>query len=260
MKYLALFLLSSKLIFASIDSDFDGVIDENDNCPDTLFSDLVDASGCRVLPIHKFDFVIGVAFSQLDKNRFDVDDTVYKSYQIDYSYKNFTAFLSTSTYKNDENDGFNDTTLGLYYQFFTVDDFILTSGVETIFPTYKSGLKNEAIDYAISLELQYVCEQFSIFNRARYTLIKDSDVDEITYQNTKEYTIGVGYYFETLLYSGLSYNYSNTIYKDIESIENISLNIYYELDEHFFITSDYSYGLSYSASDNFISLSVGYNF
>jgi len=263
MKYLALFLLFSKLIFASIDSDFDGVLDVNDNCPDTLFSDLVDSTGCSIkslLPTHKFDVVIGMAFSQLDQNTFDADNTVYKSYQIDYNYKNFTAFVSTSTYKNDEDDGFNDTILGIYYRFFIEDDFILTSGVEAIFPTYKSGLENEATDYGVSLELQYIYEQFSLFNIVRYTIIRDSNVDDIIYQNTKDYTIGAGYHFKTLPYVGLSYNYSNSIYKEIKTIENISLNLYYELDEHFFIASYYAYGLSYSASENFVSLSVGYNF
>jgi len=263
MKYISVFFLFLRLVFASIDSDFDGVIDENDNCPDTLFTDLVDETGCSIkslLPIHKFDVVIGVAFSQLDNNTFDVSNTVYKSYQIDYNYKNFTAFVSTSTYKNDEDDGFNDTTLGLYHRFIATDDFFITSGVEAILPTYKSGLNNEATDFGLSLELQYIYDKFSLFNRVRYTLIKDSDIEDILYQDTKDYTVGVGYYFSSLLYAGLSYNISDSIYKDIESIENISLYLYHELNNEFFITGDYAYGLSYSASENFVSLSVGYNF
>jgi len=263
MKYLSIFFLSLKLAFASIDSDFDGVIDENDNCPNTLFSDLVDATGCSIkslLSTDKFNVVIGVAFSQLDNNTFDVSNTVYKSYQIDYNYKNFTAFVSTSTYKNDEDDGLNDTTLGLYHRFIVTDNFLITSGIEAIFPTYKSGLNNEAIDYGFSLELQYIYDQFSLFNRVRYTLIKDSDIEDIIYQNTKDYTVGLGYYFPSLFYAGLSYNISNSIYKDIESIENISLYLYHELNDEFFITGDYAYGLSDSASENFVSLSIGYNF
>ena len=263
MKYISVFFLFLRVVFASIDSDFDGVIDKNDNCPNTLFTDLVDETGCStksLLQKYNFDVVIGVAFSQLDNNTFDVSNTVYKSYQIDYNYKNFTAFVSTSTYRNDEDNGFNDTTLGLYHRFIATDNFFITSGIEAIFPTYKSGLNNEAIDYGFSLELQYIYDQLSLFNRVRYTLVKDSDIEDIIYQNSKDYTIGVGYYFTSLVYAGLSYNISNSIYKYIESIENTSLYLYYEFNNEFFITTDYAYGLSDSASENFVSLSVGYNF
>jgi len=263
MKYLALFLLLLTLASAFIDSDFDGVGDENDKCPNSQFTDLVNSTGCTIKSLvkaHKFDVVMGVSFSQLDKNTFNVSDTIYKTYQIGYRYKDFTALASTSTYKNDEDNGFNDTSLGLYYHFNGENNFSFISGIEVILPTYETNLDNEATDYSASVELVYLFEKFSLFNKIKYTFINDSNVDGITYQDTVDNSTGVGYYILPSLYSSVSYNYSNSIYQGVEALKNGSIYLYYELDKDFFVTGDYAYGLSDSESDNFISISLGYNF
>ena len=266
MRKIVLIFLFTKIAFAYIDTDLDGVADNDDLCPNTLFTDLVNKNGCPIKTLsntsseHNFNFMIGFAKSELDQNTFEKTNTTYKTYQINYDYKKYSVYLATSTYKSNDEQGFNDTSLGLNYNFFQKNNLSISAGLEVIFPTYKSDFKNESTDYGMNIDIFYNFNNIFLFNRAAYTFINDKDIAFILHQNTISTNTGLGYLFNNDLYTSLTYYQSKSIYKDVDNIKSSSLNLNYKINNHYFISSSYSYGLSDSTSDNFISFGFGYNF
>ncbi len=259
--FLGLFLLLHVSLSAYSDMDLDGVEDAYDKCPDTLFSDLVDEYGCTVrslISAHHFDIIAGLSYKQHDEYTFQESDALSLLLQADYYYKNFSAQLALSSYSFDEESGLNDTTLTLSYKFSLLQALSLRLATTLIFPTYETGLDNEAIDYAGAGELIYIFEENTLFCGFSHTFVNDSDVDEIRYQDSNALSFGYGHYFSSKFYTSMAYYYSESIYKDIVSIQNASAYMYYSFTEHIFSTLGYSYGLSDSANDHYVGLRVGY--
>jgi len=276
-KKLALILLLSlsSLLFSYSDADFDGVEDHNDKCPNTPFSELVDINGCTTTSLnspHNFDIIMGLSYSDSDYQTLNTTDTLASTIQVDYYYKTFSLQLSTSYFTTEGSDysdkGFNDSFIGASYQSIPLENLYIRLGVGTILSTYKTALKNNT-DYTASLNISYTLSNFSLFGGYAYTLINDED-SEITYednttqafnyQNTNALTLGAGYYAKKNLYLSLSYNHANSIYTNIEDIQTASLYTYYTLNEHWFSTLSYAYGISDSASKDYLSLRIGYFF
>ena len=263
-----LLFLTSVALHAFVDSDLDGVEDGADRCANTPLSDLVDTSGCTVKSLkneHHYDIVFGVGYSQLDAQTLEKTDTLTTSLQIDYYYQAVSVQFSTSRYQSDgdtySSSGMNDTTLAAYYRFQPTQELSVRPGGGVIFPTYESGYGNEAADLFGSLDLGYKLEDTTLFGGLIYTVVNDDDVSgSATYQNTVAAYFGAGYYPSPESYASVSYYRSDSIYTDIEPIKNISLYGYYSFDAHWFGTAGYALGLSDSASDNSLTLRLGYYF
>ena len=116
--------------------------------------------------------------------------------------------------------------------------------------------------------MSYQLKDVNIFASYLYTIINDGDfsyVDantthSVNYQNTTSLSLGLGYYINDSLYLSSSYNTSNSIYSNIEDIDTLSLYSYYSLNQEYFTTLSYAYGLSDSASKHYLSLRLGYLF
>jgi len=78
--------------------------------------------------------------------------------------------------------------------------------------------------------------------------------------HTNAYSIGVGFYPTQKLYISGSYNSSDSIYTNVKDIDTASFYGFYSIDENWFSTFNYAYGLSDTASDNYFSLRIGYYF
>jgi hypothetical protein len=248
----------------------DGVEDLHDQCAYTPFTDLVDEDGCSIerlvasKPSNSFTLLAALSYADTDYNTFAKTDTFTTSLSLDYTYKKLLFSVSTSYYKN-ENDtysasGFNDTYLTGEYR--VVDDVLyLGVGVGVILPTYEDSYGTNRTDYLANINFGYTIEDVNIFSMYGYTLVNDEDVAQKSYyQNTHYGALGVGYFFSSKFYASVSYSVSQSIYKDVEDIRSASVFGYYTLSELFFINANYTYGLSDSASDTFISLSLGYKF
>ena len=273
--FLAIFLISSTL-FAYVDSDMDGVEDRVDRCPNTPFSDLVDIEGCTkksLISPHRFDVIVGASYSDSDYQTLNTTDTLASTIQLDYYYKDFSLQASTSYFMTSgdsfSDSGFYDSFVGAAYQLQALENLSLRVGVGIILPTYSTSLNNNNTDYTASLNLSYNISKYNLFAGYSYTQINDEDVSflaadgnttYINYQNTAAYSLGVGYYMSSSLYVSSAYNSSNSIYEGIEDIETLSLYGYYALDKNWFTTCTYAYGVSDSASKNYISLRLGYLF
>ncbi|EDZ63775.1 hypothetical protein SMGD1_1583 [Sulfurimonas gotlandica GD1] len=268
-KILLVLLAISISLIAYSDYDMDGVDDKTDKCPNTPFSDLVNTSGCTVKSLespHHFDIIFGINYSQTSYETLENSDTISQSLQIDYYYKNFSLQASTSYYNSQSatynNSGTNDSFLGAYYKLNPADNLTLRLGAGAIIPTYKSDLNNNNTDLTASASLSYMMKNANIFGGYSYTVVNDDDIvaENVAYQNTSSYNFGLGFYPTSKIYISGAYNSSDSIYKNVETINTVSINAFYNIDAHWFTTLNYAYGLSDTASDNYASLRVGYYF
>jgi hypothetical protein len=261
MKEIILFLLLLPLLLlAYSDSDFDGISDEHDLCPNSTMMDIVDMKGCTVEKLvipkenqHHFDIIMGANYTKENKS-------LNESLQADYYYKDFALQLQTANYKE---GGVGDTILSLYYNFKPTQKLSFRLGGSAILPTYDSELDNNNMDYRASLSLSYKLDNLSFFGGATLTLVNDDDINsstyQIEYQNSHNYYIGFGSYFFSKLYSSLLYSSSSSNYREGETIDNLSLYNYYNIDGNWFTNFGYSKGLNSSSSDQ-IYINIGYYF
>ena len=270
MKQNLLFILSILMsinLYAYTDSDMDGVDDALDKCPNSLLTDLVDINGCTkksLISPHRYDFIIGLNYSDSDYRTLNATDTLASSLQVDYYYKQFSIQASTSFFKTDSGDysdnGLYDSFLGASYIINTTDKLSVSLSAGLILPTYDTELDNNNMDYTASVNLSYALENINIFGGYSLTLVNDDDIGDITYQNTNSFNAGLGYYFSNKLYMSASYSVGDSIYSGLEDIETATVYGYYTIDQDRFVTLSYSSGLSDTASDNYLSLRLGFLF
>ncbi len=264
---LAITTLLTINLHAYIDNDMDGVDDAFDKCPNTLFTDLVDINGCSkesLVSPHRYDVIVGVSYSDSDFNTLDATDTFASSLQVDYYYKQFSLQASTSYFKTDADDysdsGLYDSYLGGSYRLNSVNNLSISLSAGIILPTYDTELDNNNMDYTASVNLSYTHEDMNIFGGYALTLVNDDDIGDIRYQNTNALNAGLGYNLSNKLYMSASYSVSDSIYRGLEDVETATVYSYYTIDQERFLTASYSYGLSDTASDNYLSLRLGFLF
>ncbi|NPA66010.1 MAG: transporter [Epsilonproteobacteria bacterium] len=266
-------------LFAYVDSDLDGVEDSKDQCPNTPFTDIVNSKGCSIKKLtpkinyHHYDVMVGVEYITSNFTSAPTTDTYDVTFQADYYYKDFSLQLSTSYYTTDSDnyssDGMNDTYVGMFYRFHPSAKLSVQMGVGIILPTYEAELNNNNTDYSFSTYASYMFKKFNLFGSYTYTMINDDDTTvtysdgysyTYKYKNTNAFSFGVGTYITYSLYISTSYNSTESIYKNIDSAETISIYGSYNINKNWFTTLYYAYGLSDTASDHDISLKLGYYF
>lgn len=243
----------------------DGVDDVNDRCLYTPFSDLVGSDGCTIESLeslHHFDIITGVSFSDTDYNTLSKTDTTSASLQLDYYYKNFSLSLNGSYYSNDSDtysaSGMNDTYLGVDYRL-AFNNLYVSFGAGAILPTYESSLNNNNTDYTANANLSYNMQSLNLFGSYGYTFANDNDVEDVvSYQNSNYFSLGLGYYFTSKFYMSSYYSSSDSIFEGVSKIDTQSIYAYYSINDNYFTSLSYAYGLSDTASDNYLSLKLGY--
>jgi len=270
MKKNLLFVVSMLMainLYAYTDNDMDGVNDAIDRCPNSLLTDLVDINGCAkksLISPHSYDVIVGVNYSDSDYLTQGKTDTLATSFQVDYYYKQFSLQASTSYFKADgsgySDSGLYDSFLGASYRLDKINNLSVSIGAGVILPTYDTALDNNNMDYTASINLSYRVENINIFGGYILTLINDDDVGEITYQNTNAFSVGAGYYLNSKLYMSASYGMSDSIYSGLEDMKTATVYGYYSINKDIFTTFSYAYGLSDTASDNYLSLRLGFLF
>jgi len=260
MKKIMIYLLFSVMLLAYNDSDFDGVADEHDLCPNSEMTDIVDLTGCTIEKLinkenqpHHFDIIMGVNYIEESKS-------LNESLQTDYYYNDFALELRTAHY---DKMGIGDTTTTLYYTLKTESKLSFRFGVSAILPTYDSFLNNNKIDYTTSLFMNYQIKSLSLFGGIGYTFMGDDDINntsyKITYQNAPNYYLGFGSYFIPKLYSSFIYTFSDKSYKEGEALKNLSFYNYYIINNHWFTNFGYNFGLTDNASNQSY-INLGYYF
>ncbi|QOY54425.1 DUF3187 domain-containing protein [Candidatus Sulfurimonas marisnigri] len=267
-KIITLLAITSLSLSAYSDKDLDGVDDSLDQCPNTYFSELVDMNGCTIENLsgeHHFDIIYGLNFTKADYTTTEKTDTTTQDLQLDYYYRNFSLQIISSYYnynnKTYDKSGMNDLFIAAYYKLSPTNELTLRFGAGVTIPTYDSLLNNNNSDYTASMNIGYKLESINLFAGYSYTIINDDDVAGVaSYQNTNSFTAGAGFYPQKNLYVSGSYNNSDSIYTNVDTIRTISLYTFYNIDANWFASFSYSYGVSDSASDSSTSFRVGYYF
>jgi predicted porin len=267
-KILLLPLLLSGCLFA-IDSDMDGVDDAQDQCRNTPFSDLVNASGCTIRSLQSsdhYDIIVGAGYSQINYASQEKADTTTQTLQADYFNGNIWVQLAGSYFQSSSpsftQSGLGDTLIALYYKSPFDNGFTVQTGVGILLPTYNSGYHNEAIDYQGSINAQYdLSDNTNLFAGYSYTLVNDTNIpNTVQYQNTQSFYAGAGYAFNDATRLSASYAQAQSMYIGTSTIKTASASLFYQLNTHWFTMLDYRYGLSDSASDHDGSVRLGYYF
>ncbi|WP_297442231.1 DUF3187 domain-containing protein [Sulfurimonas sp.] len=265
--------LVSTSLLASVDSDMDGVDDTIDQCPNTPFTDLVNSVGCTkksLISKHHFDVIVGASYADTNYITLTKTKTIASTFAVDYYYKNFSIQASTAYYA-EQSETTNTTTNGLYdsyigasYKLHPVKNLSLRLGAGALLPTYETSLNNNNTDYTAFTNAAYNINKLNLFVAYSYTMINDSDVSDATttiqYQDTNALNVGVGYSFTSKFYLSSSYYTSTSIYKGVKDIQTASLYSFYQINKHRSVSLSYAYGLSDTASDNYVALRLGFYF
>ncbi len=265
----AIFLTSTLFLHAASDIDFDGIDDQNDKCPNTPFSDLVNSRGCTTKSLYSktsYDVIMGYNYASANPSIIGTSSSSAATLQADVYRGNFSAQLLTSYLKTSgdttNSSGMGDTMLGAYYTFKPSDKLMIKTGVGVILPTYSTGYNNEATDYTGNIAAQYnITEKANIFGGYAHTIINDEDIPTVaTYQNTNAFYGGVGYMGPKNSSFSLSYADSDSIYSDVDNIRTVGIGAYVPINQQWFTMANYKYGISDAASQNEFGVSLGYNF
>jgi hypothetical protein len=276
MKVLFYIFFITLSLYAYVDSDFDGVEDRYDKCPNTPLSDLVNLNGCSVKTLispHHFDLIAGMSYANSDYQTLNQTDTFSSYLQVDYYYKQFSLQIFSSYYTTSSSSysdsGFNDVYIGGSYMFNITKKLHLQTTLGIFLPSYQSSFQNNKTDYTTSFNLSYGYEQWNLFSSLNYTFIGDTDIlinnldgttTTINYNNTLGYSAGVGYHINTANYLSFSYTSTQSIYQGVEDLNTIGVYGYHSFTDTYFTTFSYAYGLTQSASKHYLALHIGYNF
>ncbi len=272
MKFFFIIIVLQNFAFAYIDSDFDGVEDKYDRCPNTSFSDLVDKDGCTIkkVPmakeIGKLTLIFGANYSDYHSKYANKTRTLSESLELDYEIQKIkimlyiSRFSSKNTPLNQYNDSsFTDTRLSLLYalkQMIPNLKLSLKGGIAI--PNYKGAMGNNGFDFFYGINANYFINKASLFASYTYTRIGDKDLSYLAYQNTNALSFGAGYSFTPKLYSSLSYYISESIIKSAEKIKSISSFTYYNINKKLFSTLSLSHDLNKNIVSNSYGMQLGY--
>jgi hypothetical protein len=267
-KILLLSLLLSGYLLAA-DSDLDGVDDDQDQCMNTPFSDLVNARGCTIRSLQSdlnYDIILGAGYSQINYASQEKANTTTQTIQADYYNGNIWAQVTGSYFNSSspsfKQSGLGDTLIAIYYKSLFENGITIQTGVGVLLPTYNSGYYNEAVDYQGSINVHYdLNDRYNLFGGYSYTLVGDKDVPStLLYQNTQAFYAGAGYTLSDKATISSTYAQSQSMYVGTQTIKTASASLFYQLSTHWFTMLDYRYGLSDSASDQDGSVRIGYSF
>ncbi len=252
-------LLAQISLFAYEDYDIDGVDDNIDQCLNTPFDLLVDEYGCPINSKNRAEILLKVG---ADLNFDDSNDgSSSLSFFGSYSKNSFDISISNYNYYDTfENSvsGIGDLYLsgGYSYDYKNLTSYI-SLGVK--FATGDNTIGSGESDYLSSIDLDYyLANRWDIFGYYGFSL--NGDTDEIDYQNSSSFSFGLGYEINDKWYSSLSFDYSQSIYKDNSAYSAISLFNSYDFSDRYFMSFNYSYALDDLSYDNSISLRFGVHF
>ena len=247
-------------IFAYIDSDFDGVEDAMDKCPNSSIVDIVDKDGCLVEELeslHHFDVILGVKSIKVKDKRTQKNYYLtLQTTQIDYFYKDFSFNISGS--KNGSK--MEDTYVSFKYKYKYNEFLNLYTSFNVVLPTYKNNYDNNRADYGISQSIYYKKDKLSLFGAYRFTNISDTDIEEasLNYQNTNSYMFGFGYNISKDFYSSISLSSVDSIYDGSDSSKSANIYFLYSIDNNWFVNTSFTKTYNEKSISDTLSFKVGF--
>jgi len=256
-----IFLVITCVLSAYHDSDIDGVEDSIDQCSYTPFDEVVDEFGCsKNSHVGLWTFKIGTEIG------FDTIDNKSRNYNfsIDYIVNHWSIGISNSSYIGYYENNKTTREMGDIYTYVGYEvaneifSTIVTLGT-------KIAIANESVstgenDYYVNVQLEsrFSESYMKLFSTSVYTFT--GDTNNIAYKDIFSYNIGVGYSINTAYYTSLSYENSQSIYKNTENYQALVWTNRYMYNDTYFVELDYTRGIDAFSYDHLFSFKVGATF
>ena len=276
------------------DSDIDGVSDTIDLCPNTPFEALVNSNGCsnnqesNLIQKKEHNYrgalTLKIGDTLLSDEIYDSENYLnlyanYRYYNWDVSVSNSRATTSSS-YTEDNSDSDNNIYLSTGYTFSLPKSTLkLSVGTKIVdsddsSSTQRAGngrgnshnividdssLDSRDDDYFASLNYNYnLTSSQNLFLYYGYTSSGDSKSTD--YEDYSSFSVGTGHSFGKSLYGALSYNYTESIYPNVDAEQGITLFSSYNFSKNIFATASYTYALEDYSYDDTLSFALGFYF
>ena len=254
-------LLTSSISANYYDSDIDGVEDRLDQCNDTPFDVLVDEFGCNKNSTNiKFTLTLGtdVGFDTLDSR-----DTTY-NFAFDYKINHWRMGISNSNYIGYNDNNSTSRELGDIYTYIgyevAKDKYTSIVTLGTKLAMAKDTIGTGKNDYYMSTQLETYSSNNAakLFGVLSYTVTGDTNSSK--YEDIFSGSIGIGYTVSDKYYTSVSYENSESIYRNTENFQAIVWTNYYIWKENSFVEIDYMCGLDTLSYKHMISFKFGVTF
>jgi len=226
-----------------LDNDLDGVANEDDKCPNSKITDIVNKDGCAVDKVvfkkeKHIDVSIGFGQDKIDNSWQNS-----KNLSLAYYYGDSNFYLNLSKYSSD-----NSTELTVaYYHYINSLNYTITLGAGVYIPIDSSS--SDKTDYFLSAKYTYFFNSSLLSAEYQHTFTKDTDT-----QDTNSLTVEYGYLISKKLYMALSYNYN-----DEDDSQAIGLYTNYHINNNWYISTNLEKELNNSSKLSY-SITLGYYF
>jgi hypothetical protein len=247
MKRIWIVMLLFPLLLFGVDSDFDGVEDDVDQCLGTSMLDVVGSDGCSKKQKEKMQAVLyqGLSFINVDDN----SDLQNYSLALMLSKESWLFYVGSGYFQYNTRrtniDDFSDTTLLVQKTFVLAPNHSLKSSLSMVLPTFST--EGNRVDYGASGSYLFRHEKWDIEMGYQYDKINDDNAKDISTA-----FIYLGYNWDDF-YGMIGYSQDN------EQRKNSNLSLQYTYSENFSFTYTFS-----KANNNFYdsmhTLGVGYRF
>ena len=247
------------------DTDFDGVPDRLDECPNTPFLHQVNAKGCTTVELRLPDETDRDSMTMTLSSGYQKNDDLpnylkqYKTkVQLNYYHNDWAYSIRTSYNTKEENDGFGDTTLKVRKRFRPNDAVRINLGIGVKLPTY--DYPGNKTDYKLYSSLYYYPEEgLSLFGGLNYTFIQDDEVMGAL-QNKSNLFLGAGYFFTQSFYANLGYSYEQSKYVEEHAEHALSVTLFYQITDRWFASVYYKQDILDEDFHDELYFNLGYKF
>ena len=257
--FLGVLLTTTNYADQIVDSDFDGVADSIDQCPNTPFLNEVNSLGCTVhiltLPSEtnqeSLTFSLGYGYST-NEDLIDREIQRNTNLQLSYYKNNWSYSVHTGYYTHKVHDGLLDTTVSIKKRVKFDSNIVLGIGGGFKLPTH--SYKGNRVDVIAKTSLHYYpTSALSYFAGYSFTRIGDNaesialdvemdnnqDKESTALQNMHKFYVGTGYFITADFYANLSYSLEESKFRDEHNIQALSASLYYKIDEKWFTSLYY---------------------
>lgn len=257
MKIVLVLLSLTLSVLAYEDSDFDGVSDSKDLCPNTSFDFIVDNYGC---PQSKnITVLLGQELSQGSYGGTEEITTELSTVLVAYNHRDWglSTWTSRSSTRSSssETSGSGDVFMTVSYYDLGTNTHLLSLQAGVKIATADTTIGTGENDYNVRLSSVVLDGKLSYLSSIGYTLTGDSAT--ISYNDTLNLSAGLGKQINRDLYLSASVNYVSAYIKGADSALSAVAYVAYTMLEDYFITGSYALGLSDAVADESFNLSIG---
>ncbi len=257
VKILLSFGLLNLSLFAYSDSDFDGVSDSKDLCPNTSFDAMVDHNGCP-----KSKNITLLLGEELSSGTYGGTESVttdrttaYIAYNKGLWAYSVSGSTSSTASTTSITSGVGDIYTSLSYHGLGTKDRLLSLQVGAKIATADLELGTGENDYNIRLSSVKMDKTLSYLSSIGYTMTGDSST--ISYNELVSVSLGLGQQVNKAFYLSASVNYASAYIEGADESMSLTAYLAYAPSDTWFVTSSYTLGLSDAVADHSVNLSIG---